>query len=315
MNTKRSRLIILSGVAAAVALATSLLVSPQQAPAVLTDSVAQAAETLPVASAAAESLPKASAADLERPALAAPLTSVAALPGTPPADIASAPASAPQARGLVRAVHEATLSAGMVAQIIKMPFSEGAAFKRGDLLVEFNCDRAEAEQRAAQASMQVEQKTVETNRELEHFNSIGKFDLLISVSKLNKAKAELEALNAQLKECRIVAPFAGRVIENKLRLYESASVSQPLLRIVDTSNLELDVIVPSQWLQWLRPGVKFAFKVDETGAVSNAVVDRVLPSVDPVSKTIKIIGRLGSTSSDKAIPGMSGTASFQKSES
>jgi hypothetical protein len=45
------------------------------------------------------------------------------------------------------------------------------------------------------------------------------------------------------------------------------------------------------------------------------VVDRVLPSVDPVSKTIKIIGRVSSTSANKAIPGMSGTASFQKSES
>jgi membrane fusion protein (multidrug efflux system) len=307
MNAKRAKMMVIGGVAAAVTLATSLLVAPQQAPTVFADSLAQAAE-LPA------TLPTPSVADLQRPAVATPMASVTVAPVlAQPSDVAHAPDDALQARGLVRAVREATLSAGMVAQIVAMPFSEGAAFKKGDLLVEFNCDRAQAEQRAAQASMQVEQKTVETNRELEHFNSIGKFDLLISVSKMNKAKAELEALNAQLKQCRIVAPFAGRVIENKLHLHESASVSQPLLRIVDTSNLELDVIVPSQWLQWLRPGAKFAFKVDETGAVSNAVVDRLLPSVDPDSKTIKIIGRVAGNAGDKAIPGMSGTASFQKS--
>jgi membrane fusion protein (multidrug efflux system) len=304
MNIKRSKLMALSGVAAAVALACNLLSSPSDHALTGQEGVAVAAESKPTAAALA--VPAVSVQEAQRPAAAAPVDS----PREP-----LAAAQDRQARGLVRAVHDATLSSGMVAQIVKMPFSEGSAFKKGDLLVEFNCDRALAEQRAAMASMQVEQKTVETNRELEHFNSIGKFDLLISVSKLNKAKAELEALNAQIKECKIVAPFSGRVIENKLHVYESASVSQPLMRIVDTSNLELDVIVPSQWLQWLKPGAKFDFKVDETGALSTAVVDRVLPSVDPVSKTIKIIGRVSSTSANKAIPGMSGTASFQKSES
>lgn len=215
------------------------------------------------------------------------------------------------ARGVVRAVHEATLSAGMTAQVLKMPVTEGGSFKKGDLLVVFDCERAQADLRAAEAAMQVEQKTVETNEELEHFNSIGKFDLLISQSKLNKAKAEAEALRAQVKQCKVTAPFAGRVMERMAHPHESVSVSQPLLRIVDTGDLELDVIVPSKWLQWLKPGTPFSFKVDETGKASDAVVDRLLPAVDPVSKTVKIIGRFNGKSAGGAIPGMSGSASFR----
>ncbi|WP_213880471.1 HlyD family efflux transporter periplasmic adaptor subunit [Pseudomonas sp. dw_358] len=305
MNGTLAKTLKLSAVAAAVVLAYGLLASPQNTPADVTAvAVANAAEAPTVV------VPVVSVEDLQRPAVAAPVSTAHA-----PDNNAATSADKRDARGLVRAVHEATLSAGMVAQIVKMPFAEGAAFKKGDVLVEFDCNRPLAEQRAATAALAVEQKTVETNEELEHFNSIGKFDLLISVSKMNKAKAELEALNAQISQCKIVAPFTGRVVENKLHLYESASMSQPLLRIVDTTNLELDVIVPSQWLQWLKPGDSFSFKVDETGTMGKAVVDRLLPTVDPVSKTIKIIGKLNDASGNRTIPGMSGTASFKSTES
>jgi multidrug efflux pump subunit AcrA (membrane-fusion protein) len=84
-----------------------------------------------------------------------------------------------------------------------------------------------------------------------------------------------------------------------------------MLKIIDTSTLELDLIVPSKWLQWLKPGSPFTFAVDETGKSSGAVVDRLLPEVDPVSKTLKIIGRFNSTDNGQTIPGMSGTATFK----
>jgi membrane fusion protein (multidrug efflux system) len=272
--------------------------------------MSQAAEPPPVTPLLAPAVPAP-----KGPAVAEPLSTLGTarlLDPAPARNVVPLAASteAPQARGLIRAVREATLSAAVTGQIIKMPFSEGTSFKKGDLLVEFDCERPQAELRAAQAAMQVEQKTVETNEELERFNSIGKFDLLISVSKLNKAKAEVEALNAQIKGCRITAPFNGGVIERHLRLHESASPGEPLLRIIDTSGLELDVIVPSQWLQWLAPGTPFRFKVDETGDMAEAVVERLLPSVDPVSKTIKIIGRFSARPAALVIPGMSGSARF-----
>lgn len=214
------------------------------------------------------------------------------------------------ARGIVAAVHEATLSAGLASEIIKMPFREGQSFKKGDVLVEFNCERTKADSRAAEAAMEGEQKVVETNEELAQFDSIGKFDLLISVAKLNKAKAEYDALQAQMKQCRVTAPFAGRVTERMVRQYEFVQVGEPILSIVDTGALELDLIIPSKWLLWLKPGTSFSFNVDETGQAFNGQVDRVLPSVDPVSKTMKIIGRFSGKSTGRTIPGMSGTATF-----
>jgi RND family efflux transporter MFP subunit len=223
----------------------------------------------------------------------------------------SAPATDDNVRGVVRAVREATLSSRLAARILEMPLAEGASFKSGALLVRFDCERQAAEARAAAAAAEAQKKTVETNVELDKFESIGKNDLAISRSVFDKADAEAEALKVQLKDCNLYAPFSGRVTERLARNFEAVTVSQPLLRIVDTTELELDVIVPSKWLQWLAEGKNFEFRVDETGQTLTAKVLRVTPAVDPVSKTIRIIGQFrGGNGLDRVLPGMSGTASF-----
>ena len=60
----------------------------------------------------------------------------------------------------------------------------------------------------------------------------------------------------------------------------------------------------------LRPGVLFTFRVDElAGRELEAVLTNIAATVDPVSKTVKIIGQL--KHGDGAIlSGMSGTAIF-----
>ena len=225
--------------------------------------------------------------------------------------VKTAAAADDDVRGVVRAVHEATLSSRLAARIVEMPLAEGASFKAGTLLVRFDCERQTAEARAAAAAAEAQKKTVDTNVELDKFESIGKNDLAISRSVFEKAEAESEALKVQLKDCNLYAPFSGRVTERLARSFEAVTVSQPLLRIVDTSALELDVIVPSNWLQWLAEGASFDFRVDETGQTLTAKVLRVTPAVDPVSKTIRVIGQFrGANGLDRVLPGMSGTASF-----
>jgi membrane fusion protein, multidrug efflux system len=258
-------------------------------------------------SAQLNSLPRTSATTLPASRSVTTLTPIG--PGQSAAQL-----DADHARGVIRAAGEAMLSSRLAARIVKMPLKEGESFKKGDVLVEFDCERQSAESRAAKAQMQIQAKTVDTNEELDRFSSIGKNDLAISRSQYDKSKAELDALNAQLKDCKIIAPFQGRVIERVARNHEAVSVSQPLLRVADTTQLELDMIVPSAWLQWLDEGTHFEFKVDETGQSVKGQVDRVNAAVDPVSKTIKIVGRFKPTRG-QLLPGMSGSARFTPSRS
>ena len=217
------------------------------------------------------------------------------------------------ARGLARAVREATLSTRMASRIIELPLADGMSFKAGALLVKFDCDRQTAEARAASAAAEAQKKMVDTNEELDKFESIGKNDLAISRSQLDKARAEAEALKSQLKDCSLYAPFGGRVVERLVHNFEAVAANQPLLKVVDTSELEIELIVPSAWLQWLAEGAGFQFRIDETGQTVAGNVTRLTPTVDPVSKTTKVIGRLRPGKGvSQVLPGMSGSAQFSR---
>lgn len=214
-----------------------------------------------------------------------------------------------QARGVVRAVREATLSSRLAAKITQIPYVEGMTFRQGDILVAFDCERQAAEARAALAAVQVQAKTVETNQELDRFNSIGKNDLLISIAQLEKVTAESQALQSAIKDCKVFAPYNGTVVQLLARPFETVSASQPLLKIVDTSQIEVEMIVPSQWLQWLSTGRSFVFAVDENRKDLSFAVARISPSIDPVSKTVRVIG-IPKGAPGGVLPGMSGTAKF-----
>ncbi|UAY97216.1 efflux RND transporter periplasmic adaptor subunit [Dickeya dadantii] len=219
-----------------------------------------------------------------------------------------------QAHGILRAINRATLSSELGAQVLQIPFREGMAFKKGDLLVGFNCDRPRAEADAANEEVKVKKNAWDTNIELDKFQSVGRYDLLTSQAEYNQAVAKARGLAIQISYCDIRAPFSGVVQELKVSPFEAVSVSQPLITIVDPSALELNVIVPSSWLNWLKADIPIQFMVDETQSVYQGHVTQVLPQIDAVSKTVKIIGKLDTDSLGPNVfgPGMSGSVMFKQ---
>lgn len=223
--------------------------------------------------------------------------------------IAQARAEKRNPRGIVRAAGEATLASRISGLIMQTPLREGESFKRGEVLVRFDCDKYHLEAKAAKAAMEIQQRNLEASEELDRFNAIGKADLGVAYAQVDKARAEHDAINSQLKDCEIRAPFAGRVIELLVRQHETVPVNQPLMRVSDSSLLEIDMIVPSSWLSWIKPKSSLVFNVDETRESLEATIHRVGASVDPVSKTVRVVARFKKPSA-RLLPGMSGYGVF-----
>ena len=212
-------------------------------------------------------------------------------------------------RGIVKSKQEATIASRMTARITAMPYGEGDAFPRGALLARFDCSQIQAELTAARAATAAYRKTYETNVELDEYEAVGKNEVAVSQANLGKADAEAKAVAAQLSDCAVYAPFSGKVVEKIAHAREVAASGQPLLKIQSGGNLEIELIVPSRWLTWLRPGAEFDFTIDETGQAAKGVVTRLGASVDAVSKTIRVTGDI-TESAGLVLPGMSGTAAF-----
>ena len=213
-------------------------------------------------------------------------------------------------RGVIQSQSEATIASRMTAGITSMPYKVGQKFGRGALLASFDCSTLRAQYAAANAATTAYKKTYDTNVELDAFQAVGKNEVGVSKANLGKASAEASAVSSQLKDCAVYAPFSGVVVEQIAHANEVAATGQPLMKIQDASNLEVQIIVPSKWLTWMKPGAKFNFKVDETGQTVSGAVARLGASVDPVSKTIRVVGHLAGAGAT-VLPGMSGSADFE----
>ncbi|MEG1116613.1 MAG: efflux transporter periplasmic adaptor subunit, partial [Janthinobacterium sp.] len=110
-----------------------------------------------------------------------------------------------------------TLAAEIGAKINRLPLPEGAAFKQGQLLVQFDCVLQQAQLAKAEAARMAAETNWHGNQKLADLNSVGKVELDISRAEALKAQAEVAANRALLGKCQVVAPFAGRIAEQKAR--------------------------------------------------------------------------------------------------
>lgn len=242
----------------------------------------------------------------------------AAPPVEPPPAARAAPAIKPVAataaameniRGVIQSRSEAVISSRITARVTAMPFRPGESFGRGALLASFDCAHTRAQLNAANAATQAYRKTYDTNVELDAYKAVGTNEVEISKANFHKADAEAKAISSQLTDCAVYAPFSGRVVEQMAHAHEIAAGGQPMMKIQDSNDLEVQILVPSNWLTRLKPGTPFQFRVDETGDVLDARVRRLGAAVDPVSKTLRVIAGVN-RNGQTVLPGMSGTASF-----
>ena len=212
-------------------------------------------------------------------------------------------------RGIVRAMNKAVIASELIAQIEQIPYREGETFKRGDIIIKFDCRRYSAELKSAAAEARAAELTLNSNIRLQKHNAIGTTEVEISRAKHDQAHGRMEALAARSSQCEIKAPYDGRVVKAHIHAHEMPRANEPLIEIVGIKRLEIDLLVPSNWLVWLKPGEKLSFLVDETQKTYLAKIDRIGAVVDPISQTARL-SAVFLAGWDNVLPGMSGTAQF-----
>lgn len=219
-----------------------------------------------------------------------------------------AAASKRDVRGVLHAREQAMLSSELAGRILEMPFSEGQAFHKGDVLVRFDCSAYQAQANAAQAAVRAASEELAHNRQLASLNSVGRFEVALAEAKQAEAQAQAQVYQVQVRRCTVQAPYDGQVVQRKAQPFESVASGAALLEIVDNRSLEIRLLVPSRWLAKLKPGEHFSFTPDETGQPLQAEIKRLGARIDEASQTLLLIASVPGT--ENLVSGMSGTAHF-----
>ena len=216
-------------------------------------------------------------------------------------------------RALLTPLVESTLSSQIAGRIEKINARNGERFNQGDHLIEFDCTIQKAQLQKVRSELLVTRKRHEANLKLQEFKSIGDLDVAISAAEVEKARAEYALVKAQVDMCTIDAPFNGRVIKRLAQPYESVNQGEPLIEILDDSELKVELYVSSRWLLWLKPDTEFTVRIDETGKTYPARMTSLGARVDAVSQSIEITAVI-SGNHPELLAGMSGEARFQVPE-
>lgn len=198
-----------------------------------------------------------------------------------------------------------TVAAEIGAKISRIGVAEGGRFKSGQTLISLDCSLQQAHLQKARAAQDAAERTYTANKRLAELNSIGKVELQVSEAEAAKARAEVSLMNVSLSKCHITAPFGGRVAEQRVREQQFVQPGQPMLDILDDSVLELEFLIPSRWLAWVKTGYAFQVAIDETGKSYPAKMLRIGARIDPVSQSIKVAAAING-SFPELIAGMSG---------
>lgn len=213
-----------------------------------------------------------------------------------------------EVRGVLHAREQAMLSSELAGRILEMPFAEGQAFHKGDVLVRFDCSAYQAQLNAAQAAVRAAGEELSHNRQLASLNSVGRYEVALAEARQSEAQAQAQVYQVQVRRCSVQAPYDGQVVQRKAQPFESVASGAPLLEIVDNRSLEIRLLVPSRWLAKLKPGQHFSFTPDETGQPLQVEIKRLGARIDEASQTLLLIA--SAPAGDGLVAGMSGTAQF-----
>jgi membrane fusion protein, multidrug efflux system len=218
-----------------------------------------------------------------------------------------APAPVREIRAQLVAVDTAVISAELAGKIEQLPFKDGDRFKAGDVLAAFDCSLHRARLAKAEAALDRATKKARTSQRLGEMKSVGALEVDLAAAEQAEAAAEVRFGRATVERCSIKAPYDGRVVASPAKRFQYIGEGQPLLEIVGEGAFEIELLLPSRWLSFVKPGFRFDAEIDETGKPYPVEVTRISGRVDPVSQSVRVYAAPAGKFPE-LLPGMSGRA-------
>ncbi|MBT4522328.1 MAG: efflux RND transporter periplasmic adaptor subunit [Halieaceae bacterium] len=204
--------------------------------------------------------------------------------------------------GTLQAKHATLISSRIVARIEKIHVSAGDLVGSGDSLI--SLEKSDVEARSQQAENKVhavEVRDAEASRNLARATSLHKQGL-IAVADLDAARANKDALEAELSAARdaaaeaaatlqfalIRSPIDGRVVDRFAEPGDTATPGTTLLSLYNPLTLRVEAQVREQRAVELTIDQKISIRVPSLDYAMTGAIDELVPAADPGSRSFLI---------------------------
>ncbi|MBS0551415.1 MAG: efflux RND transporter periplasmic adaptor subunit, partial [Proteobacteria bacterium] len=142
----------------------------------------------------------------------------------------------------------------VAGRISAIRFRDGAAVRKGDVLVELDAAVQRAELQQAQASLRLADANIRRTEDLFARKFVSQSSLDTVRSQLEVARATTALAQARLERTQIRAPFAGVVGIRDVSPGHFVKDGDALVNVEDIATLKVDFRLPELYLGRIRPG-------------------------------------------------------------
>ena len=165
-----------------------------------------------------------------------------------------------------------------------------------------------------QRSEQMLKDGIETQQQVDHdrYNlTATRYELERERENLMNAGSNLQAIELELEQARISAPFNGVVARRYVRQGQRVAAGDKLFWVTAIEHLQVRFTVPERYSRSLKVGDQVSLTPSTgQGETTSAKVIHVSPVVDPASGTVEVIALLGKQSLFR--PGMTASIHLPK---
>lgn len=195
--------------------------------------------------------------------------------------------------GSLQANEAVSLASTVTELVTVVNFEDGQRVSKGDLLVQLDMSQELAQQAEEQARLNLAKRQVARFKPLAKRGAASESALDDARSELTVAKARLAAIDSQIAQHRIVAPFDGVVGLKNISVGALTQPGMALTTIDDDTVMRLDFSIPAVFLSAIVKGNKIrAHTSAYTGRMYEGVVDSIDSRVDPVTRSIVVRARI-----------------------
>lgn len=206
--------------------------------------------------------------------------------------------------GKLEADQSVIISPEVSGKVDAISVSANQKVKKGQLLVQLNDDKAKAAIAEAKAYLQNEQRKLSEFERLAKKGAITQTEIDAQKATVDIAEARLDAVNAQLKDLYISAPFDGTVGFIDFSRGKMVNTGAELLTLDNLSRMRLDLQIPERFLSMLSEGMT----VEATSSAwSSTVFEGEVVGIDTRinSETLNLRARIQFENVDNKLkPGM-----------
>ncbi len=191
-------------------------------------------------------------------------------------------------RGVFEPRAQAVLPSEVAMPVAALPKKPGETCAAGDVLVEFDDTLARAALESAETRLDAAELNYEGQDHLFRRNQTSEVELARAAAELGRARLDVVTAQRELDACRVLAPFAGRIVDHRVREHEWAGKGAALLLLVDDSVLAARFFLPEDQFPRIAPGDAVRVAVPAEGGDAPGIVTRIGAVFEPASRTFDV---------------------------